>query len=157
MLPSTSLPAEASEIQGIPSASGLRGALAAHASAALSGFGRPLEESSLRVQVYRNLHKGLWSVRSKGRVITHRPLIILKDCEMRVQESERQRVIREGQRNVHAWVVGVPCWETDGNDLVEIGYNPYFAPTFTSRPGYLAVTSARFVVFSQEGKAYAIV
>jgi len=157
MLLPTSQPTDAAETQGIPTVNGLRGALAAHASAALSGIGRPLEESGLRVQVYRNLHKGLWSVRGKGRVIAHRPLIILKDCVMRVQESERQRVIREGQRNVHAWVTGVPCWETDGNDLVEIGYNPYFAPTFTSRPGYEAVTSARFVVFSQEGKAYAAV
>lgn len=137
--------------------SGIIGGVAVRETKALSPIGRPLEESGLKVQVYRNLHKGLWSVRNKGRVITHRPVIVLRNCSMRVQESERQRVIREGQRNVHAWIVGEPCWDLPDDALVEIGYNPYFASTFTSRPDFNPVTEARFVVFSQEGRAYAIV
>jgi len=156
MVPPTSCPPEAPEPEGAPYVSAIIGGIAVRETKAPATSGRPLEESGLKVQVYRNLHKGLWSVRSKGRVITHRPLIILRNCTMRVQESERQRVIREGQRNVHAWIVGEPCWDTVGDDLVEIGYNPYFAPTFTSRPDFRPVTEARFVVFSQEGKAYAI-
>jgi len=156
MVPPTSCPPEVPESDGATYVSGILGGMAVRETKAQPATGRPLEESGLKVQVYRNLHKGLWSVRSKGRVITHRPLIILRNCTMRVQESERQRVIREGQRNVHAWIVGEPCWGTDGEDMVEIGYNPFYAPTFTSRPSFEPVTTARYVIFSQEGKAYAI-
>lgn len=65
----------------------------------------------MRVFVYKNLHKDCWSIRAldgehKGRVVAHADRVILKDVQFRVSEAGRQRVIREGRKNVHAGVVG---------------------------------------------------
>jgi len=91
----------------------------------------------MRVFVYFNLHKLLWSVRAlegpnKGRVIQHAREIFLTDCRFRVSEAGRQRVLRERRKNVHAGVVGrvgsaVP---PDAAGGVRVSYNPYKYPTF---------------------------
>jgi hypothetical protein len=41
----------------------------------------------MRVQVYKNLHTGNWSVRHKGKVIAHLDEVILRDCVFHVGES----------------------------------------------------------------------
>jgi hypothetical protein len=40
--------------------------------------------------------------------------------------------------------------------LVEIGYNPFLAPTFTLRPGFEPIHAARRVVLAETGRAYAL-
>jgi len=60
----------------------------------------------LRVEVYWNLHKLLWSVRHKGRVLTHVDNVELCDVTWVVQPSGRRRVIKEGRKNVHAFARG---------------------------------------------------
>ncbi len=65
----------------------------------------------MRVEVYWNLHKRLFSVRAlegkdKGRVIDHVYGITLKDAKFVVQPAGRERVRREGKKNVHAFVRG---------------------------------------------------
>lgn len=89
-----------------------------------------------RVRVYRNLTKGCYSVQDyvKGRgwrVLFHTPSIQLTDVTFKVYETGRQRVIREQQKNVHAYVMGRiadapvrPCNE-------RVSYNPYKAGHFT--------------------------
>lgn len=63
---------------------------------------------SMLVDVYRNLHRAVWSVRSveTGRVILHTARVELRDVVCRVSEAQRQRVLMEGRRNVHAVVRG---------------------------------------------------
>jgi len=68
----------------------------------------------MRVFVYFNLHRKCWSVRAlngryKGRVVAHCDRVLLTDVEFRVSEAGRQRVLREGRKNVHAGVVGSLC------------------------------------------------
>lgn len=66
-------------------------------------------DPNVRVEVYRNLTKkdGVWySVRQNGKVVGHTKWIFLEDCYFRVSEASRQRVIRTGHKNVHAFVVG---------------------------------------------------
>lgn len=58
----------------------------------------------MRVEAYRIMTKGCWSVRRHGRVIAHESRVVLRSCTMSVREGGRRRAIREGQRNVHAWV-----------------------------------------------------
>lgn len=82
-----------------------------------------------RVQVYRNLHKGCYSVRCKksGRVIYHTDKIYLQDVTFKVSESGRQRVLREKRKNVHAFVEGVwlPMLPVTVSTREHIRYNPY--------------------------------
>lgn len=60
------------------------------------------------VEVYRNLHReGVWySVRQGGRVVAHTRGILLSPARFVVRQAGRERAIREGRRNVHAWVRG---------------------------------------------------
>jgi hypothetical protein len=70
-----------------------------------------MEDLGRKVHVYRNLNRENWSIRRDGRVLAHRPLVVLTDCKMRVCESGRQRGIRDGHRNVHACIEGRYCAE----------------------------------------------
>lgn len=48
------------------------------------------------------------SVKIPGQKIRYDAWIVLADVEFKVHEQGRQRCIRDGVRNVHAWVVGQP-------------------------------------------------
>lgn len=89
-------------------------------------------EPGRKVEVYRNLHTGTLSVRDAKtkRVIGHANVVRLDSVTLRVSEAGRQRAVREGRRNVHAFAVGV---ETDATLTVtgeRITYNPFRAPGF---------------------------
>ena len=64
-----------------------------------------------RVFAYKNLNNKCYSIRAedgkyKGKVILHTRRIWLYNCELKVSEAGRQRVIREGSKNIHAGVSG---------------------------------------------------
>lgn len=91
----------------------------------------------MKVAVYYNLHKHLFSVVSRekenyGKVIAHLPRVILTDVVPKVSEAGRQRVLREQQKNVHAKLFGTLVNDLDmtGVLLREITYNPYKYPSF---------------------------
>lgn len=67
--------------------------------------------SEAKVFVYFNHARKLWSLRAvnginKGRVIAHCTRVLIRDATFKVSETGRQRVIREGVKNVHAGVIG---------------------------------------------------
>jgi hypothetical protein len=94
----------------------------------------------MKVFVYKNIRTGRYSVKAlegkrKGRVIARRASLELTDCEFRVSEAGRQRVLREGRKSVHAGVVGnydlrqtVTSYGTQ--DAFKVAYNPYFRGYF---------------------------
>ena len=90
----------------------------------------------MRVEVYFNLHKYLWSVRqcSTGRVILHTDKVHIRDPKFVVRKSGRERVLREGKKNVHAFVRGEITYfddfDPDYLDYTLVAYNPYKFDTF---------------------------
>jgi hypothetical protein len=95
-------------------------------------------------RIYRNLHTGLWSVK-QGVVRFHTNCIFLKAARFIVSEKGRQRVLREKQKNVHAYVEGYICsrphhFSIDG--CYEVTYNPYKFQHFVTgdRPTFFANT-----------------
>jgi len=128
------------------------------------------------VWVYRNLKHGratrpLYSVMQGGRVIRHSRRILLADVRFVVRENGRQRVLREGRKNVHAFAVGKIVGSAMGIDRhgkylpVPIGYNPYSGPSFfsiacgrpsdTSKPISKPVKGARAVLLNENGMSAA--
>ena len=92
----------------------------------------------MRVQVYWNIQKRVWSVRNKatGRVVWHSPCLRLENCKFTVQAGGRARVLREKQKNIHAFVEGnlVESALPDGPlDCEAVTYNPYKHETFVRR------------------------
>lgn len=125
---------------------------------------------SIYVEVYRNLHRDLWTIRAtsgpdRGRVIGYAKRLLIHDARLVVQSAGRARALREKRRNVHAFVrgdlVAVEALETVrqdnwprtplpyvGHQVVARGgllrYNPYRAGYFTVRyPGKEDVPTAR--------------
>lgn len=87
-----------------------------------------------RVQVYRNIRKKLFSVLDKKtrRLIAHRDTLVLSNVEFKVSKAGQERVRREKQKHVHAYVVGnyvdQPINSITHYKLVY--YNPYVTDTF---------------------------
>ena len=89
----------------------------------------------MRVEIYFNLHKKVFSMRHKGKVIAHVCNAMLKDVTYVVQPAGRAKVLLEKKKNVHAFARGelieqVPVDNYVGNVAK---YNPYKAATFVDR------------------------
>ena len=84
----------------------------------------------MRVEVYFNLPKKIWSVLdlATGRVVEHVDEITIENPVFSVQPAGRAKVIRQGRKNVHAVVRGErleqPQVDADAN-AVSVTYNPY--------------------------------
>lgn len=83
------------------------------------------------VQVYFNLHRRCWSIRQRGLVVGHAKTITLTNVSWRVNKAGRERVRREGRKNVHAYADGAvyPVFTLDGTEH-RVRYNPYELETF---------------------------
>lgn len=101
-----------------------------------------------QVRVYRNLHRACWSVQvrvpGKGwRVAFHAANVVLGSARFTVNETGRQKVLRERKKNVHAFVVGalVSCsWpRVTAHFMRPVTYNPFKAPTFVVASTFPAV------------------
>ena len=91
----------------------------------------------MRVEVYFNLHKKTFSVRSarSGRVILHTDKVHIANPEFVVHQSGRNRVLIEGRKNVHAFVRGDATYFDDTNrpTLDTLTYNPYKYASFVDK------------------------
>ena len=130
----------------------------------------------MKVDVYRNLHKNCWSVRSReqhdyGKVVAHANSLVLDDAKFVVSQAGRNRVLKEKKKNVHAVVRGdvhdsnMWLYRSSWYDLnfrlrhdeclKGITYNPYKKSTFfwedTEEPIYYSDS----VIFNTDMKVYA--
>lgn len=104
--------------------------------------------------VYRNLTRRCWSIRERGRVVGHLQTVTLAGAVMVVRPGSRARVIRTGNREVHAWVrgtlvldAGVPAGAR------RLHYRPFEAGHFTDVCG-MPIEAAAWVYFDQDGRAW---
>ena len=117
----------------------------------------------MRVEVYFNLHKHVWSVRqcSTGRVILHTDKVHIRDPKFVVRKSGRDRVLREGKKNVHAFVRGEIAhfddFDPDYLDYSLVSYNPYKHDTFVDVQDVTPVrTAKRAVLEVRQVKPYSL-
>jgi hypothetical protein len=135
----------------------------------------------VQINVYRNLspqYKGqhAWSIManegpSKGKVIDIVDAVIVKNVSFVVREGGRQRVLRDKQKNVHAFVQGdiVKTFPLNtlkktatgsslapGKDaIVRVSYDPYHAGYFFREDTGKAVADSPLVVVAPSG-VYAV-
>jgi len=117
-------------------------------------------DKRLDVEVYFNLHKKLFSVRSclTGKVFAHVDKVSLVRPKFVVRKSGRDRVRQEGKKNVHAFVKGKLLDPTDASILQglvstitqgdAVTYNPYKYDTFVYADSKRPVNTADFAVMS---------
>ena len=97
-----------------------------------------------RVEIYRNLHNDTFSIRRNGKVVKHLAnwqSIFLKDVKFAVQPAGREKVRREGKKNVHAFIRGTylapstfphTTSEFKAKCTEWVTYNPYQNDHFTA-------------------------
>jgi len=115
----------------------------------------------MRVEVYFNLHKHLFSVRSarSGRVILHTDKVHIDNPEFVVRQGGRQRVLKERKKNVHAFVRGDATYfspvlltdvDKDCPTLDNVMYNPYKYDSFVKLIDETPVRKAKRAYLSLE-------
>jgi len=81
------------------------------------------------VEFYRCLNrKGfIFSIRQDGKVVGHTDKIILKDCDLIINKSGKDRCIRTQSRNVHAFIRGYigTIDDIQNSPSFILNYNPY--------------------------------
>lgn len=122
----------------------------------------------MKYRVYKNLHNGKWSIanNSTGIVVGHADSVTLYDVTYKVSKAGRQRVIKEGKKNVHAFIVGYVGMMDGftpykGREVVQIPapdfiyidraprqltYNPYLYDSFVYRDSLTPVEQRSNVV-----------
>ncbi len=128
---------------------------------------RTLDESK-PVHVYRNLGnaaKERYSIRQGGLVVGHTDEITLADCEFKVSEAGRQRVLREGRKNVHAYIKGRiwgslthdewrPLMPGPHAEWEQFRYNPHVFGAFLTDNNSWVLVRARVVRLNSVCNAY---
>lgn len=87
----------------------------------------------MKVEVYFNLHKKVFSIRKpNGVVIKHDSYVAIKNPKYVVQPAGNEKVRKEKRKNVHAYVRGemVDTIPELGMKVKAITYNPYKNKTF---------------------------
>jgi hypothetical protein len=107
--------------------------------------------------VYRNLHTGGFSVKFLGRVIARDTFFMGIGVTFKVNESGRQRVIKDKKKNVHAYSVCDKYTFAANKDadkvdnLKVITYNPYVSAQFMCEGKSIEKTDS---VLFYKGKCY---
>jgi hypothetical protein len=110
----------------------------------------------MRVFVYFNLHKKVWSIKdlATGRVVQHASQVLLTDCTFKVSKAGRERVLRERRKNVHAGVVGTLI-AADPTDTLQftakyipVTYNPYKYETFVNKLDSTPISKSDMVLMT---------
>ena len=104
---------------------------------------------NMRVRVYRNLTGSCLSIQartSKGwRVVAHAGHVYLHDVDLTVNEAARQRVLKTGRKEVHAFAVGdlqgwwgivVAPYESPEYAQIQGLFRPVPRPNYSSRVAY---------------------
>jgi hypothetical protein len=88
------------------------------------------------VKVYFNLHKNLFSIKYRNKVIGYSEYVELDNVKFTVQNSGRNKVIETNQKNVHAYVCGYLICSLNSIPNIDltkynkVTYNPYVSDSF---------------------------
>lgn len=92
-----------------------------------------------QIKVYYNLKKNCLSIKYKNKVKAYGSILVLEKCQFKVSEAGRQRVLRTGHKNVHAYICGIlvsyeiaPNNEKEELNLFRVKYNPYKYSSFVN-------------------------
>lgn len=112
----------------------------------------------VKYYVYRNLHKGGFSVKFRGIVIARPDRFALTNPELRVSDKSQMRARNKKQRNVHAYVVGDRIvWSSELAPFEATGqlyYNPFKYDTFVDADTRKPIESISAVYFEGDRAYY---
>ena len=103
------------------------------------------------VRVHSNLRRGDYVISQRGRVVAYAPALVLGDAEFKVSAAGRARVLKLGQRAVHAWIFGRLLSVGDEATIPPVSgervtYNPFRSGSFERAETGEPVSSAELVL-----------
>jgi hypothetical protein len=105
------------------------------------------------VHVYYNLNRKCFSVQQKTkkgwRLSFHTDELTLENAVFRVYEKGRQRVLKSGHKNVHAFLLG-KISKSQFDSTLRVRYNPFKAAHFFLEDGQ-AIHRAKRVKLTRSG------
>ena len=115
----------------------------------------------MRVEVYRNIPKQNWSVRSveTGLVIDHADIVSVSNARFVVQQAGRDKVVRTHRKNVHAMVRGEWVSTEEAHRVIcnrRVSYNPYKANYFWDVETGLPITISPSVILTDKGQVFMV-
>ncbi|WP_342548095.1 hypothetical protein NST69_32480 [Paenibacillus sp. FSL P2-0089] len=115
-------------------------------------------DNGQQVMIALHLYKKCFSVRhaTTRRVLGYTERIVVRNVSFPIFASGRLRVLRERQKNVHAFVRGIydeELQEMKIGKYREAYYNPYEVSAFVDRES-LEVIGRADIVLCEEGKVY---
>lgn len=115
--------------------------------------------------IYKNLNKGLWSIKDK-KVVGYESCLLISNPSFKTSLATQTRIKNifdttgKRERNVHAYIVGdiVNNNELDITGLERISYNPFFSHLFylSSTKELLETCNYKYIYFHRDGYAYGI-
>jgi len=100
--------------------------------------------------LYRNLHKNMFSIKYKQKVILRNNFQIMKEVNFIVHKNGQEKVRLEKRKNVHAMISGYLVNKDDFKleeyNLIELYYNPYITNTFIIKDTKKEIFEAKFVL-----------
>lgn len=114
------------------------------------------------VRVFRNWKHGCYNIMQEGRLRASATEVRLGDVEFRVRESGRQRMLRERQRNVHAFAIGRLLDWVHPDEQRRLGplggraafYDPYRFASFVDAGTCAPITTAALAQLDEGGLTY---
>ena len=104
----------------------------------------------MRVEVYWNLRKNCYSVRdcSTGRVVEHTNSLWIRNPVFVVRQAGREKVLRDKQKNVHAFVRSELGEGTlfPNKERSIATYNPYKYSTFVDKKTEKVLYNAKYAM-----------
>lgn len=86
------------------------------------------------------------SVKVPGERVAYTETIALKDATFKVSKAGRDRCVREGVRNVHAWIVGTETFLQPVDNLRRAIYDPFQSDMFVDSETLEPLEGAGYVV-----------
>jgi hypothetical protein len=120
----------------------------------------------MKVDVYRNLNRKCFSIRSRekenyGRVIGHANTVAVRDASFIVQPAGREKVVRTGVKNVHAFVRGdlvtdmspESAWRSSPGSELDVSYRPAMGARFLAQNNTTAmIANTAAICLMTDGK-----
>lgn len=104
----------------------------------------------LRVFVYYNSRKKCWSVKDvcTNKVVASVDCITLRSPKYKVSEKGRERVLKEGKKNVHAGIEGIVSPLGDEPFRVQrVTYSPQKNKTFVASSTRAPIRDSHYALF----------
>lgn len=112
-----------------------------------------------KIDIYRNIHKKCYSVRSRergnyGRVIDHTHRAVISAASFVVLQRGREKVRSEKRKNVHAFIRGMMENKVPSLSSLDfigyVTYNPYENETFVNRETGEEINTAKLVIINKK-------